>query len=340
MTTPSQTEVGVLLTNLGSPDAPTPSALRRYLAEFLWDPRVVEFPRVAWWLILHGIILRLRPRRSARLYQSIWSEEGSPLIAITRRQAAGVEPRLRRRLGAEVPVVVAMRYGNPSIEAGLAALDARGVRRVLVLPLYPQYSASTTASTFDAVAEVLRRTRHIPELRFVGEYHRDAGYLDSLAASIRAHRERHGAAEQLLFSFHGIPQRYADAGDPYPGQCEATASAVARRLGLRDGEWRLTFQSRFGREPWLQPYTDHTLRELAAAGVRRVAVVCPGFAADCLETLEEIEGENRELFLEAGGEEFAYIAALNDAPDHLDALAAIAARNLAGWVEPETADER
>lgn len=327
--------VGVLLTNLGSPDAPTPAAVRRYLAEFLGDPRVVEIPQPLWWLILHGVVLRLRPRKSAALYRAIWREEGAPLVAITRRQAEKLQGVLYARYGREVPVVMAMRYGNPSIAAGLAALRERGVDKVLVLPLYPQYSATTTASTFDAVAAALRRERRVPALRCVDHYCDNDDYIHALAESIRGHQQHHGVPDKLLFSFHGIPQSYATLGDPYPAQCAATAQKLVRRLGLSEDQWLLTFQSRFGRTPWLQPYTDATLKRLGSERVAHVQVVCPGFAADCLETLEEIDQQNREIFLSAGGGALGYIPALNDNDAHIDALANLVQRNLAGWLESE-----
>jgi len=312
--------VGVLLTNLGSPDAPTPAAVRRYLAEFLSDRRVVELPRLLWWPVLYGIILQVRPKKSAALYQAIWSEGGSPLLAITRRQADKLQAVLRERYSVDVPVVVAMRYGNPSIAAGLAELAARGVEKILVLPLYPQYSASTTASTFDGVAKALKSLRRVPALRFIDHYYDEPDYIHALAESIRRHQKHHGVPDKLIFSFHGIPQRYADAGDPYPAHCAATVAKVVRRLGLSDDQWLLTYQSRFGREPWLQPYTDKTLEMLGQQRVAHVQVVCPGFAADCLETLEEIDQQNREIFMHAGGGAFGDIPALNDDDLHIEAL--------------------
>lgn len=324
--------VGVLLTNLGSPDAPTATALRRYLAEFLSDQRVVELPRWLWWPILHGVILQLRPQRSAALYRAVWSEEGAPLLAITRRQAEKLQAALRVRYGVDVPVVMAMRYGNPSLAAGLKALKARGVDKVLVLPLYPQYSASATASTFDGVAAALRHERSLPALRFIERYYDEADYIHALAESIRRHQKQHGVPDKLLFSFHGIPQRYADAGDPYPAQCAATVEKVVKRLGLNEDQWMLTYQSRFGREPWLQPYTDKTLERFGRERMAHVQVVCPGFAADCLETLEEIDQQNREIFMSAGGGSFGYIPALNDGDSHIEALANLVERNLAGWI--------
>lgn len=326
---------GVLLVNLGSPEAPTPAALRRYLAEFLWDPRVVEQPRWLWWLALHGVILRIRPPRSARAYSAIWSEEGSPLLAISRRQAAAVETALGERCGEAVTVALAMRYGQPSLPAALEALRRQNVQRLLVLPLYPQYSATTTASIFDAVADVLKGWRRVPALRLVDDYHREPAYVQALANSIDDHWQVHGRGEKLLFSFHGIPKRYVAAGDPYAQQCAATARAAAAALGLRDEQWQMTFQSRFGREEWLKPYTDHTLAALAQSGVSSVDVACPGFSADCLETLEEIGVENRKVFLDNGGTRFSYIPALNDRPDHIRMLTTLIERNMQGWVTAE-----
>ncbi|PIE83420.1 MAG: ferrochelatase [Candidatus Contendobacter odensis] len=323
---------GILFVNLGTPDSPTPVALRRYLAEFLWDSRIVEIPRILWWPILHGIILRVRPAKSARKYQSIWLPEGSPLLVITHRQAKAVAAKLQQEGFNAVRIAVAMRYGNPSIASGLAALRAAGARRVLVLPLYPQYSATTVASTFDAVTAELRRWRWLPELRFVMQYHDEAGYLDALARSIRAARSGR-SVERLLFSFHGLPKSNLLAGDPYFFQCHKTARLVAERLALPLDEWAVAFQSRFGCTEWLRPYTSELLREWAQSGVGSVDVVCPGFAADCLETLEEIAIENRQIFLDAGGRQFRYIPALNDAPEHINALFALIRQHTAGWPE-------
>ncbi|MGM0476091.1 MAG: ferrochelatase [Pseudomonadota bacterium] len=331
--------IGVLITNLGTPDAPTPPALRRYLAEFLWDPRVVEIPRPIWWLILHGIILRTRPKRSAAAYASVWSEAGSPLLAIGRRQRRGLEERLEAALPGPVSVALGMRYGRPAIADALAELHAAGARRIVVLPLYPQYASATTGSTFDAVAAALSRQRWVPELRFVGSYHDDPGYIEALATSVREHWAKHGEAERLLLSFHGIPKAGRDAGDPYFCHCLKTGRLVAEALGLPSERWRVSFQSRFGKAEWIQPYTDATLKAWGAEGVGRVDVICPGFSADCLETLEEIGEENRAYFQEAGGGEFHYIPALNDRADHLDALSALIQRQIAGWPEAETAPD-
>ncbi|OOG24139.1 ferrochelatase [Thioalkalivibrio denitrificans] len=327
--------LGVLVVNLGTPEAPTAGALRRYLKQFLWDPRVVEIPRPLWWLILNGIVLNLRPKRSARLYEKVWTDDGSPLLAISRRQAAGLAERLGKRLAGPVRVELAMRYGEPSIESGLKRMRTAGARRILVLPLYPQYSGSTAGSAFDAVSRVLQGWRWVPHLRFLGDYHADPGYLDALARSVNTYWETHGRGDRLLMSFHGVPKRYLLAGDPYHCQCQATGRLLAERLGLADGEWMVTFQSRFGKAEWLKPYTDETVSTLARDGLKRLDVVCPGFSADCLETLEEIAGENREIFEEAGGQEFHYIPALNDNPDHLDALADLAMRHLQGWPEAQ-----
>jgi ferrochelatase len=323
--------VGILLANLGSPTEPTPAAVRRFLAEFLWDRRVVDVPRPLWWLILNGIILRFRPGRVAKAYASVWSDEGSPLLAISCHQATALREALERRLPGRCRLELTMRYGEPAIAGALERLHAAGCERVLVLPLYPQYSSSTSASTFDAVAEALMRVRWYPELRLVRDYHVDPAYISALAASVCEGWAEHGRPDRLLISLHGIPQRYADEGDAYPEHCAATAAALAAELDLADGEWLLAFQSRFGREPWLQPYTDVTLEEWGRAGVGHVQVICPGFSADCLETLEEIEVENRDTFLEAGGREYHYIPALNTRPDHIEALAGLVERHVTDW---------
>ena len=319
--------IGILLVNLGTPDSPEVSDVRRYLAEFLNDPRVVETPRLLWKLILHGIILRTRPKHSAAAYRKIWTEEGSPLLTISRRQAAALQTELNLREGGRFFVALAMRYGNPSIGDALEQLRQNNARRVLVLPLYPQYSATTTASTFDAVTDVLRRWRWLPELRFINHYHDDPGYIDALAASVQAFQQQQGEPQRLLFSFHGIPQAYADGGDPYPEECRTTARLLAERLGLRDDQWSLSFQSRLGRQQWVEPYTDQTLQQWGGYGVKSVQVLCPGFSADCLETLEEIAQENRDAFQQVGGGEYRYIPALNDAPDHIRLLADLVQRH-------------
>jgi ferrochelatase len=332
----AEERAGVLLLNLGTPDAPTPRALRRYLAEFLGDPRVIEWPRPLWWLILHGVILNIRPARSAKLYQKVWTEEGSPLLVFSSRQARALQDELRYRFHGPVEVALAMRYGNPSIKVGLTGLREKGVRRLLVLPLYPQYSATTTGSTFDAVARELQTWRWLPELRFVTHYPDNAAYIAALATRIRQHWDVHGRAECLLFSFHGIPRRYLLDGDPYHCECHKTARLVVQTLALPDSRWRVCFQSRFGREEWLKPYTDEVLSGLAGEGVKSVDICCPGFAADCLETLEEIAVEGRNLFVAAGGRQFNYIPALNDMPEHIRALGDIVMQHTQGWPEAST----
>ena len=328
---------GVLIANLGTPDAPTPKALRRYLRQFLLDPRVIELPRPLWWAILHFAVLPFRPRKSAALYRKVWTPEGSPLLVISRRQQAALAAELARLAGEPVPVALGMRYGNPSLPGALRELAEKGCSRIVLLPLYPQYSAVTTGSTFDAAAEELTRWRWVPELRTVHHYFDRPAYVEALAAAVREAWQREPPGERLLFSFHGIPQRYADAGDPYPRHCRETARLAAARLGLPRERWVVSFQSLFGREEWLRPYTDQTIRQLAADGVRRLDVVCPGFSADCLETIEEIDEENRAVFLAAGGERYRYVPALNDRPDHVRALAELALESLHGWVAPAAA---
>jgi len=310
---------GVLLVNLGTPDAPTAAALRPYLAEFLADPRVIEYPRWLWWLVLHGIILRTRPARSAHAYERIWMPEGSPLRVHSEALADAVRAELSHR-GRPVEVALAMRYGLPRIGDTIAELQRRGVGRLLVLPLYPQYSATSTGSVVDAVADSLKNLRWTPDITLVSDYHDDTRYLDALADSVRDHWQKHGRGERLLMSFHGIPQHYAHAGDPYPLQCRATARKLRERLQLDEAEAPICFQSRVGREPWLAPYTDATVRELGAAGVKRIDVICPGFAVDCLETLEEIAMQNRDFFRDAGGETLRYVPALNSQANHVQAL--------------------
>jgi len=332
---PVHDSVGVLLVNLGSPEAPTRPALRRYLREFLSDPRVVDKPRYLWLPILHLIILNIRPSRSAKLYRKIWSRDGSPLLVISEQQRLQLESLLQRRHGGKIRVALAMRYGRPSIGKELAGLLSAGCRHLLVLPLFPQYSSATTASVFDAVGAALNSRRDLPEIRFVHDYHDHPAYIKALAAGVRETWAQGGEAEKLLFSFHGIPARYCHEGDPYPRQCRHTAVLLAAELGLEESRWQLCFQSRFGAEKWLQPYTDETLIRLARDGIKQVDVVCPGFAGDCLETLEEIAMENRQAFLHAGGEQFRYIPALNARRDHIQTLAEIAERHCCGWLSED-----
>ena len=329
--------IGILLCNLGTPEAPTAGAVRTYLAEFLADPRVVELPRVLWMPILHGIILNVRPRRSAHAYAKIWTEAGSPLLVNARAQQAALAEALEASAPGHYKVALGMRYGQPSIASALRELAAANVRKVLVLPLYPQYSAPSTASVIDAVTAELHRWRWVPALRTVMDYHAEDAYIEALANSVRDYRATHGSGERLLISFHGIPRRYFLAGDPYFCQCQATARLLAERLGLSKDQWLITFQSRFGRDKWLEPYTDITLQQLAREGAGTIDVLCPGFAADCLETLEEIAVQNSELFEAAGGKDLRYIPALNVRPDHIAFLQGLVAQHTVGWTPPSLA---
>ena len=333
---------GILLTNLGTPDAATPAAVRRYLSEFLFDPRIVEAPRWLWWLALHGVILRIRPRPVARAYQKVWTEQGSPLLSISKKQQVLLEQAIAPHFKSRVKVELAMRYGTPSISSALRNLKQANAQRILILPLYPQYSATTTASTFDAVADELKSWRWIPELRMIQHYHDHDFYINALVNTISAHRQQHGDAEKLLFSFHGLPQRYLDQGDPYFCECHKTARLVAEKLALNENQWALAFQSRFGREEWLKPYADKTLIKWAEEGIKSVQVCCPGFSADCLETLEEIKVENRDYFLNAGGERFEYIPALNDSADHIGMMGQLVKQHACDWlnIEPKKMPRR
>jgi protoporphyrin/coproporphyrin ferrochelatase len=326
-------QAGVLLVNLGTPEAPTAQALRPYLAEFLGDPRVIEYPRWLWQLILHGVILRIRPARSAHAYARVWTPEGSPLRVGSERLADALHARFQHGQRGPVRVALAMRYGRPSVRTQIEQMQHEGVRRLLVLPLYPQYSATSTGSVIDAVADTFKQLRWPPELRIVNDYHDDDGHLEALALSIERWWATHGRGDKLLLSFHGIPQRYVNAGDPYFHQCQTTATKLRERLGLDETQLLVSFQSRVGREPWLQPYTDITVQRLAAEGVKRIDVACPGFAVDCLETLEEIAMQNRDFFIAAGGEALRYIPALNDSAQQVDSLSALILRHTQGWPE-------
>ncbi|AJD46861.1 ferrochelatase [Isoalcanivorax pacificus W11-5] len=330
--------IGVLITNLGTPDAPTTPALRRYLREFLSDPRVVEVPRLIWWLVLNLVILVIRPPRSAKAYASVWTERGSPLMFHTEDQCSALREALHARFGNELVVEFAMRYGTPSISSTLDTMQRAGVTQLIVLPLYPQYSGSTGGSTLDAVNADLCRRRWVPSLHFISDYHDFDPYIEAMAERIRTHWAEHGRADRLLLSYHGIPKRYVTQGDPYQQQCLATSAKLRAALGLAEEECLTTFQSRFGREEWLKPYTDHTLKALPGEGVRSVQVFCPGFSADCLETIEEIGEENREYFMESGGERYEYIAALNATSAHIEALADLVGPVVAGWVGRWTSD--
>lgn len=330
-------KIGVLITNLGTPKAPTAKELRVYLKEFLSDPRVVEVPRFIWWFVLNFIILRIRPRRSAKSYKSVWTDKGSPLMFHTRHQAEALQKKLQADWGDDLVLDFAMRYGSPSIESVLDKLFKQGVRKLLVLPLYPQYSASTTASTFDALANAFKVRRWLPELRFINHYHDFEPFIQAAADHIRQHWHAHGRADKLIFSYHGIPLRYLHGGDPYHCECYKTSRLIAEALELAPDEYMTTFQSRFGREEWLKPYTDETLKALPGQGCKSVQIFCPGFAADCLETIEEIGVENRSYFLSSGGDRYEYIDALNAEPGHIDALGQLIRQNLQGWeVENDT----
>jgi ferrochelatase len=326
--------LGVLLVNLGTPDEPTPAAVRRYLNQFLSDPRVVETPRWLWWPVLHGFILRVRPARSAAAYRKIWATWGSPLLVHTNALAEAIQERLSAQLSAKVVVQPAMSYGRPSIDAALQEMFGQGVVRIVVLPLYPQYSSSTTGSAFEEVTRVLSRRRYVPALRFINQYYDTPGYIAALAASIDEARLVQGSGERLLFSFHGLPREMVQKGDPYYRQCLETARRVANKLRLGDGEWHVSFQSRVGRQEWLRPYTDETLQQWGEQRMGKIDVVCPGFAVDCLETLEEIAMRNAERYAAAGGGELRYIPALNTRDDHISFLSHLIADNAAGWAEP------
>ena len=328
---------GVLWCNLGTPDAPTAPAVRRYLAEFLQDPRVVEIPRAVWLPILYGAILPLRPAKSAAKYASIWTKDGSPLKLWTEKQAKLLQGWLGEH-GHRVKVRYAMRYGNPSIASQLDALKAGGADRILVLSAYPQYSGTTTASVIDAVNAWASRIRSLPELRFVNHYHDDRGYLGALAARIQRYWAEHGRPDHFLMSFHGVPERTLKLGDPYHCQCHKTARMLATWLSLQPDQYTVTFQSRFGKAKWLEPYTEPTLKALAGKGVKRVDVACPGFTSDCLETLEEIAQEGRDAFLAGGGKAFHYIPCLNDEPAWIGALGVIAANHMGGWPTKQAPD--
>lgn len=315
----------VLLTNLGSPDEPTTSAVRRYLREFLSDPRVVEIPRLVWLIILHGIILRIRPAKSAKLYQTIWQDDGAPLITITAAQKVKMAAKIQSQYGDNVIVDFAMRYGNPSIASVLQKFQQQGVDKLVVLPLYPQYAGPTTASTFDAVSKELQKWRYIPSIHFLNTYHNNPHYIQALVETVKEHVASHGKPERLVLSYHGMPEQFRKWGDPYYDFCQETTLLLKRvllenNLGFTDDEIIMTFQSRFGKAEWLKPYTDETLENLPKQGIKHVAIMSPAFSADCLETLEELIHENSEVFLEAGGESYHYIAALNDRDDHIDAL--------------------
>ena len=334
--TPEKT--GILLVNLGTPDAPTPQAVRAYLKEFLSDPRVVEMPRALWWLILNGIILNTRPKKSAAKYASVWLPQGSPLRVHTEKQAALLQGFLGQRTRAPFVVEHAMRYGNPSIPSVLRKLKEQNCQRILVVPLYPQYAASTTATVTDIVFGELQQMRNTPALRTIKHFHDHPGYIKALAGNINGYWMKHGRPDKLLMSFHGLPRYTLDKGDPYHCECHKTGHLLAQELGLKPEQYAISFQSRFGKATWLQPYTTATLKEWGKQKTGRVDVVCPGFVADCLETLEEIAQEGKEDFRHAGGGEYHYIPCLNDRNDWLHALTKLVLENLHGWLtEPDPA---
>lgn len=337
----TEERLGVLVVNLGTPEAPESGAVRRYLAEFLSDPRIIELPRWLWMILLHGVILRIRPSRSAKAYREVWSEKtGSPLLDVSTRQTAALRAELTERLGNDVVVALGMRYGNPSIDSAIADLEAANVRRLIVLPMYPQYSGTTTASVFDAVTTRLQRTRWIPETRFINQFCDEPGFIEALAASVRESWDEHGRGELLVTSYHGIPTRYLLSGDPYHCLCHKTTRRLAEELELPDDKVRVVFQSRVGREEWLKPYCDDTMKSLPGEGVTSIDVISPAFSADCLETIEEISGENREYFEENGGKRFQYVPCLNDRPDHVRVLADLVERHAQGWPEADRGRNR
>ncbi|GHF77545.1 ferrochelatase [Thalassotalea marina] len=321
-------KIGVLLTNLGTPDEPTSGALRKYLRQFLSDPRVVEIPRFIWMIILHGIILRVRPQKSAKLYESIWTDKGSPLMVISQDMRDKIAQQLNASEQDELVIDIAMRYGEPAIPKALNRMQEQGVDKLIVLPLYPQYAGPTTASAFDEVTNELAKWRWIPSLHFINGYHDHPLYIQALANSIKEHFEAHGEPDKLILSYHGMPKHFLDSGDPYFCFCHKTTRLVTEKLGLAEDKFMTTFQSRFGKAEWLKPYTDETLEGLPAQGVKNVAIISPAFSADCLETLEELVHENKDIFIEAGGEAYSYIPALNDRDDHCNALAAIIAAQI------------
>ena len=335
------TATGILLSNLGTPDSPDTGSVRRYLAQFLWDPRVIEVPRLIWWLILHGFILRTRPQRSAAAYRKIWPQDGdSPLRHHLLQQASLLQQKLDGNNDyGKIHVEPAMRYGQPGIAQALRRLGDKGIQRLLVLPLYPQYSATTTASTFDAVSAELQQWRWLPELRFINCYHDYDPYIDAIAESIRNFQEEHGKPDKLLFSYHGLPQHYFMAGDPYHCACHKTTRLVTGKLRLAADDWGISFQSRLGTRPWLKPYTDELLPEWARSGIRKVQVICPGFSADCLETLEEVKLQYGELFCNSGGEQLQYIPALNSSKAHIDMMATLIQKHVAGWAVADNENE-
>lgn len=324
-------KTALLMVNLGTPDAPDTVSVRRYLKEFLWDPRVVEKPRWLWWLILNLVILRIRPKQSSKAYSRVWTDEGSPIMTISKNQRTCLQKYLDQHSDHPIHVELAMRYGNPSIEATLDKLQESGFGKVLVLPMYPQYCASTTASIFDEISKQLQKTRWLPEIRFISHYYHREDYIKALANSVRESWGENGRGEKLVISYHGIPKSYVEKGDPYGQHCMHTSELLQSELQLKDEELLTVFQSRVGAEEWLKPYCDKTLKQLPANGVRNVDIISPAFAADCLETLEELEEENRDYFMEAGGERYQYIPALNTREDHIASLGSLVIEHTRDW---------
>ena len=331
----SAERIGVLLVNSGTPNAPTVSEVRRFLARFLSDPRVVELPRILWLPLLHGLILRTRPHRSARKYRRIWTAQGSPLLALSQQLRSSLSGMLAQQVLAPFSVELAMLYSEPSVTDALQRLREAGAQRILVLPLFPQYSGASTGAVYDQVNAELRRWRWLPELRFIAEYHDHPGYIDALRSSVLQHWESFGRTRHLLVSFHGIPERYFHQGDPYFCKCQKTARLLADELMLKEGEWSVSFHSRLGPAKWLQPYTSEVVAQLPARGIDELTVVCPGFAIDCLETLEEIDIENRARFTSAGGRKFLYVPSLNERTEHARFLAELIAQHCQGWTQAE-----
>ncbi len=334
-------KLGVLVVNLGTPDAPDTPSVRRYLRQFLSDPRIIELPRLLWMIILHGVILRVRPAKSAEAYREVWDEQtGSPLMKFSLAQADALQNNLQARFGDDVIVSLGMRYGSPSIDDAITELESHNVRRMLVLPMYPQYSGTTVASVFDAVTDRLQTTRWIPETRFINQYCDEPDYIKALANSVRESWDEHGKGDLLVTSYHGIPKRYLTNGDPYHCLCHKTTRLLADELGLSEKDFRVVFQSRVGKEEWLRPYCDETMKTLASEGITSIDVMSPAFSADCLETLEEIEGENKEYFIENGGQRFVYIPCLNARHDHMEMLTNLVVRHCQGWPEMDTGRDK
>ena len=325
-------KIGILITNLGTPDKPNKEALKIYLKEFLSDPRVIEVPKLIWQIILRLIILNLRPQKVAKLYKAIWKKEGGPLLLMLKKQKKGIQKILKKR-SKKLEIEIGMRYGNPSIKHGLEKLRKKGCRKILILPLYPQYCAATTGSTFDKVTETLRKWRWIPEMRFVNNYFEEPMYIDCLVKSIKESWKKFGKTQKVVFSYHGVPKKYLLKGDPYYCFCQKTTRLVVERMKLKKKDYITTFQSRFGPDEWLQPYTDKILEEFPNKGIKKIHILSPGFSSDCLETIEELEVENKKNFLSSGGEKYYYIKCLNDDPQHLKMLGFLILNHIKGWLE-------